>query len=63
MKNLEYIIFEKIIFTYQDHTGFEEIEEFNDTWWNSAWFKMSHKKRATIKEVHFINPKINLGNP
>ena len=29
MKDLEHIIFEQIIFTYQDHTGFEEKETFN----------------------------------
>ncbi len=63
MKNLEHTIFEKIVFTYQDLNGFEETEEFNDTWYKSAYLNMSPEKRATIKEVHFTNPKINVGNP
>ncbi len=63
MKNLEHTIFEKIVFTYQDHNAFEEKEEFKNTWYNAEYLKMSSKKQATIKEVHFINPKINAGNP
>lgn len=57
MRNLEHIIFEQIIFTYQDSTGFEEKEYFNDTWYNAVYLNFSEIKKATIKEVHFINPK------
>lgn len=61
MKNLEHTIFEKIIFTYQDRTGFEDKETFNDTWYNAVILNMSLEKRITIKEVHFVNPKHFLG--
>lgn len=62
MKNLDYIIFEKIVITFQDHNGFEEKEEFKDTWYNAEYLKMSPIKRKYIKEVNLINPKY-LGNP
>jgi hypothetical protein len=61
MKNLEHTIFEQIIFTYQDHTGYEEIEIFKETWYKTVILNMSLEKRNTIKEVHFVNPKHFLG--
>jgi hypothetical protein len=56
MKNLEYQLFEKIIFTFQDQTGFEETAEFPQTWYLAVYLELSQIKRDMIKEVRFINP-------